>query len=183
MKTLVSDSSVLIDLLRCQLIGQPIGRLIGRLPRLPYEFVITDITLDGEMFKNKQEHETLAAVGFRIESLRSAEMALLMEYISAYPRLSEADSSALALAKSRDWTLLAGDGLMREVALQKQIEVHGTLWVFDEYFKHGLVGGQELSEILKTMLKDPRIRLPRHEIKERIQQYRKEIGRLDKNQG
>lgn len=103
MKVLVSDSSVLIDLLRYQIIRHLAG--------LPYDFVIPDITLETELLEDRDQTIELIRVA-RIESLSEEEMVILLRNREAYAQLSVPDCAALAIVESRRWTLLAGDSLM-----------------------------------------------------------------------
>ncbi len=48
-------------------------------------------------------------------------------------RLTVPDSFALALAKRSGWTLLTGDGPLRELAKAEGVDCHGVLWLFDEF--------------------------------------------------
>ena len=47
------------------------------------------------------------------------------------PILSVPDSFALALAKERAWTLLTGDGDLRDLATGENVDCHGVLWLLD----------------------------------------------------
>lgn len=72
MKVLVSDSSVLIDLLRY--------RLIGPLARLPHEFIVSDITLAVELIGDGDQTTDLLEAILRVETLTSDEMSLLEDF-------------------------------------------------------------------------------------------------------
>ncbi len=165
MKVLVSDSSVLFDLLRYQLIRQ--------IANLPYEFIVPDITLATELFRDGNQTVDLIRVLFRVESLSPEELILLGAYGSKFPQLSVPDCAALALVESREWSLLAGDSLMRQVAMDPSHEVKGTLWVLDEYLHHGLVKQGVIAKSLEGMLQDPRIRLPHSELRKRLKKLGK----------
>jgi len=160
MKVLVSDSSVLIDLLRY--------RLIGLLARLPHEFIVSDITLAVELIRDDDQTTDLLEAILRVESLTSDEMSLLEDFGMRFPPLSVPDCAALALVESRGLPLLAGDALMREVARGLGHEVRGTLWIIDEYLQRNIVAADVILKVLRRMYKDPRIRLPHSEIGKRI---------------
>lgn len=159
MKVLVSDSSVLIDLLRYQIIRHLAG--------LPYDFVIPDITLETELLEDRDQTIELIRVA-RIESLSEEEMVILLRNREAYAQLSVPDCAALAIVESRRWTLLAGDSLMRQIARDRGFDVRGTLWIMDEYRQHGLMTDNTLLAVFEQMVEDPRIRLPKGEIRSRI---------------
>lgn len=160
MKVLVSDSSVLFDLLRYELIESLTG--------LPYEFIIADITLEEELFNHGAQTVDLIKALFQVETLTAEEVTLVSTLGSRFPGLSVPDCAALALVENRRLALLAGDGLMRNVATEMGHEVRGTLWVMDEYLDKGLIRPSVLLRSLERMLQDPRIRLPRTEIGRRI---------------
>lgn len=160
MKVLVSDSSVLIDLLRY--------RIIRQLAKLPYEFVVPDLTLETELLEDRDQAVELIRVLARIESLSEEEMTTLLQFRETYPQLSVPDCAALSIVETRGWTLLAGDRLMREVAKERGLDVRGTLWIVDEYQQSNLIDDDILLDVLNQMLTDPRIRLPKVELKKRI---------------
>lgn len=160
MKVLVSDSSVLIDLLRY--------RLIGPLADLPYEFIIADITLETELFNHGTQTADLIRALLQVKTLTAEEVTLVSNLGAKFPGLSVPDCAALALVENRRLALLAGDGLMRNVAAGMGHEVRGTLWVMDEYFDKGLIKPSVILRSLEEMLQDPRIRLPHGEIGKRI---------------
>ena len=142
--------------------------LIGPLARLPHEFIVSDITLAVELIGDGHQTTDLLEAILRVETLTSDEMSLLEDFGMRFPPLSVPDCAALALVESRGLPLLAGDALMREVARDLGHEVRGTLWIIDQCLERQIVGTEVILQVLRKMLKNPRIRLPHSEIGKRI---------------
>lgn len=81
------------------------------------------------------------------------------------------DSFALALSKTRSWTLLSGDGSLRALALEKNVECHGVLWLADHLHGNRMLGQDALTEGLRRIAEHPRCRLPQAEIRARLRNY------------
>jgi hypothetical protein len=43
------------------------------------------------------------------------------------------DTFAFLLAQARVWGLLTGDGVLRQFAAAERLEMHGVLWVIDQF--------------------------------------------------
>jgi hypothetical protein len=119
MTILVSDTSVIIDLER--------GQLLEPCFRLPHQFAVPDLLFERELAE--QSGPELVALGLRVEELTSAELTAVQTVRRARPKLSLPDSYAYALASGRQWTLLTGDGELRALAEAQAIPYFGVLWV------------------------------------------------------
>ena len=161
MDVLVSDTSVLIDLER--------GGLIQACFELPYQFSVPDVLYDREL-KNHGGAELLVQ-GLTVVQSNNAISALATTYSRNTKALSAPDAFAIALAKSHGWVLLAGDGALRNVAENNDVECHGVLWVFDKLHEAAILTGQALHESLTTISEHNRCRLPRVEIQRRLTIY------------
>ena len=106
MTILVSDTSVLIDLER--------GELIASAFKLSATFAVPDVLYEREL--RDYGGEELVKLGLKVESLDGDGVALAMRYMQAQRRLTVPDGFALVLAKRNAWTLLTGDGPLRELA-------------------------------------------------------------------
>lgn len=117
METLVSDTSVLIDLDR--------GTLVEATFRLPFEFTVPDLLYEREL----KEHggPDFVRLGLRIAELDGDGVSLALGYRRKRRPLSLPDSFALALAKTNAWTLLSGDWELRELAEEEEVRCHGVL--------------------------------------------------------
>jgi predicted nucleic acid-binding protein len=154
MTILVSDTSVLIDLER--------GELISCAFKLSAIFAVPDVLYEREL----RDHggEELMKLGQKVESLDGDGVALAM-------RLTVPDSFALALAKQNRWTLLTGDGPLRELAKAEGVDCHGVLWLLDEFEAQGAATSVQLHGGLERISAHPRCRLPRREIAIRLSRY------------
>jgi hypothetical protein len=165
MTVLVSDTSVLIDLER--------GGFLEVIFFLPYEFAVPDVLFSREMVG--EWGTRLVALGLRVEEVSSAGVGNALRYRSARPALSVADTFALALAQEREWTLLTGDGQLREVAVAEKVECHGVLWLLDRMEEEGAPAIDILHDGLTALAGHPRCRLPRREITARLERYKVRI--------
>src|SRR5258706_15291236 len=98
MTILVSDTSVLIDLER--------GDLIPCAFKLSATFAVPDVLYEREL----RDHggEELMKLGLKVESLDGNGVELAMRHRQVQRHLTVPDSFALALAKRNGWTLLTG---------------------------------------------------------------------------
>ncbi len=166
---LVSDTSVLIDLER--------GRLLETIFALPHQFAVPDVLYDREM--QGEWGEYLVAIGLQVVEVSSEGVGNALRYRQQRISLSVADSFALALAKEQTWLLLTGDGQIRELAEEEKIECHGLFWLLDTLEKSDTADFQILHEGLTAIASHPRCRLPRREIKTRLERYQMVIKRAD----
>jgi len=95
------------------------------------------------------------------------EVAFLREQ---YHALSANDLSAFVLAKSLRGTLLTGDRLLRRLAEQEKVPVHGTLWLLDQLVESSVISTGRAAEALKRML-SCRSRFPKEECEKRFHQW------------
>jgi predicted nucleic acid-binding protein len=158
----VSDTSVLIDLER--------GRLLDACFRLPFEFVVPDLLYKRELAQ--YGGPALLEKGLRTQELTGPELSLAQDVRGHRARLSLPDAFAFALAVQRHWTLLTGDGELRELAEARSIPFHGVLWVLDQIFDGTIAEAGTLVSGLEAIAGHPRCRLPRTEVNARLVRYR-----------
>ncbi len=154
MKILVSDTSVLVDLER--------ANLLYACFRLPYEFAVPDLLYKKELadFGGPE----LIARGLRIEELTGDEVAAAQHVRWIRPMLSLPDAFAYALASSRAWRLLTGDGELRALAQVERVTFHGVLWVLDSLFDAQIAEAEIIVTGLEAIAAHPRCRLTRGDI-------------------
>jgi predicted nucleic acid-binding protein len=160
MRIIVSDSSCLIDLRKAS--------LLGAFLRLPYEIVIPDTLFHEELLKfSEAEKAALLGGGLKVLELPGDGVRRAQGLQYEYPPLSIHDCFAFALAESLpDSILLSGDGKLRSVAEQADLEVHGVLWVIDEMHKEATAAVGQLVMALELFEGNPAIfRLPRRELR------------------
>jgi hypothetical protein len=161
MPILVSDTSVLIDLERGQLLEATFG--------LAWEFAVPDLLYKREL--RSHNGPELLRLGLRVESLDGDGVQTALSYQARVPALSLPDSFALALAKINNWTLLAGDGDLRKLAAVEEVDYHGVLWVFDQLLAQQVIVAETLHRSLTTIANHPRCRLPTRDVRERLEHY------------
>lgn len=158
---LVSDTSVLIDLERCQLVAEVFA--------VAAEFVVPDVLFNREL--QGQEGEAYIGLGLRVETLTEDEVAAAQQYQRVQRGLSVPDAFSLALARARAWTLLTGDGPLRTFAQANGVECHGVLWLLDLMEAQNTASFQQLHEGLGRLAAHPRCRLPTAEVNLRLGRY------------
>ena len=158
MRVLVSDTSILVDLERADLLRAAFS--------LDAVFVVPDLLYERELHESGGGE--LLALGLRVESLDEGEVECAQAYRSGNPRLALPDTFALTLAKSRRWILLTGDGPLRALAVSEQVECHGVLWLIDLLHTEHVVEAAILRAGLDQLARHPRCRLPRVEIDIRL---------------
>jgi hypothetical protein len=158
MRVLVSDTSILIDLERADLLRAAFS--------VDAEFVVPDLLYEREL--RDSGGAGLLALGLRIESLDESEVESAQAYRRGHPRLALPDTFALTLAKNRRWLLLTGDGPLRALAAAEQVECHGVLWLIDLMHTERVVEAAILRAGLEQLAQHPRCRLPRAEIDVRL---------------
>jgi hypothetical protein len=158
---LVSDTSVLIDLER--------GRLLEDMFLLPFEFAVPDLLYAREL--EGPLGQQLTALGLQVVELTPAELTRATVVRRQDASLSVPDTFAFAVAEARRWTLLTGDGSLRELALAQQIEMHGVLWLLDQFADGNLVALERLHAGLTSIAAHPRCRLPGQEVRRRLARF------------
>ena len=161
MAVLVSDTSVLIDLER--------AGLLDEMFLLPFGFAVPDLLYDRELAG--EVGDRLCAMGLRIEELTPTELRRATVVNRENVRLSAADTFAFAIAESRNWGLLTGDGILRDLAVAAQVEMHGVLWLFDQLADGNHVATDRLHNGLNALAGHPRCRLPATEVQIRLRRF------------
>lgn len=161
MSVLVSDTSVLIDLERCELLHRAFD--------LEVEFVVPDLLYEREL----KDHggDELRALGLRVESLTADGIEQAQRYLQRDRRLTVPDSFALTLARRNGWVLLSGDGALRALASAEGVACHGVLWLFDQLEQAAVATVVQLRDGLQRLAAHPRCRLPKEELATRLARY------------
>lgn len=163
MTVLVSDTSVIIDLER--------GELLESVFQLAVDFAVPDLLFHRELAGPLGDR--LLALGLRVEELSPGEVQGATVLRRADASLSLPDTFAFALAQGRQWTLLTGDAGLRRTAEAHALDVHGTLWVLDQLEAQGACSLQVLAAGLAKASGHPRCRLPKAEVTARLNRYRR----------
>ena len=134
----VADANILFDLRN--------GRVLSRLPALPYRFIVPDAVL-AEL--DVPLRRTVQTIGFEIGSLEAGTVLEMFNLRPEHPRVSVADLFSLFVARDLRAMLLTGDKRLKKLAEIRGLIVHGTLWVLDELLArqtidfHGALGALE----------------------------------------
>jgi predicted nucleic acid-binding protein len=161
MKIAITDANIFIDLLEAD--------LLGFLFQIDYE-IHTTLEVLNELFEEQERivRSFVASKQLYIKAFSPSELTQL--YNESFPRgLSIVDQGLIFYAiANTDYLILSNDGLLRKTAKQRQVEIHGSLWVLDCLHEKNLVSNQRLCGVLKHLQKGGFRRLPVKEIEERL---------------
>lgn len=162
MKLIVQDANVIFDLIDCDIFELFFS--------LELEVITTSLVLD-EI--NQPVQKKACQTVIRKELLHVVEIST-MEYLRLnaldLPGLKVADRSVLKLAETRQAALLTGDGKLRRTAKELNVEVCGTLWIFDQLVKSELISHADAHAKLMR-LREVNQRLPQKEIEKRLKAW------------
>lgn len=166
MPTLVADSSCVIDL-------HKVGLLLP-LFELPYTVVMPQSLLDGELIRlTGDEKREMIDRGLRARHLDAAGLVQAQRYFDRYPALAWNDCLALRMAEEIEAAiLLTGDRLLRRIAKEKTIDVHGVIWALDEMHRLAVVDPARLAGAIQALIDDPLVFLPDRELRRCLQRFR-----------
>ena len=161
MCVIVTDASCLIDLRK--------GGLLGVLCSLPYRLIVPLPVRASEVLEfSDQQWRELDDHGLITHDLTPTEVAQAFGFRERNRALSANDCFCLATALAKRGILLTGDMLLRSVAAEKGLSVHGVLWVIDELNAAGSCATSLLVEALRAWQEDSAVFLPQHEISKRL---------------
>lgn len=155
MSVLVSDTSIIIDLDR--------GELLEQLFELPYDFCVPDLLYKKELAGELGDR--LRSFGLDVIELSPAELSRATGLRREVKVLSTPDTFAFSLAEARRWTLLTGDGALRGLCERQGVEMHGVLWIIEELDRESVADAQTLHRALSTINSHPRCRLPAADVR------------------
>lgn len=161
----VSDTSVLIDLVRGGFVEQAFG--------LPYQFVVPDLLYRRELAGH--DGPALLALGLKVHEL-SADEVEQAQVFSAKAPVSLADAFALVLAKSHAEALLTGDQNLRKLADSESVPCRGVLWVLDQMLAEGVADASVMYHGLTAIASRQQCRLPKADVRARRQDWAKQAG-------
>jgi len=158
-KIVVSDSSVLMDLAKAELIEATLA--------LPFEFMIPDVILAAELLDlGRYTAAGLLKLGFKRGGLEGADVATALGYYRQHrTQLSLNDCFAWRLAEVSRGILMTGDGDLRKLAGRSGVEVHGALWAIELIAQHRTSTSKRLTRALERLDSDPLVRLPRNSLR------------------
>lgn len=145
---IISDTSVLIDI-EC-------GKLTNVMFSLPLQFAVPDILFTEEL---AERHSHLSELGLISKTMSGELIAAAYSLHQKYIRPSVNDMLALTLAKHEGCQLLTSDKALREVALELNVEVHGTIWLVEKMLRSEKIT-IEVANVAFNQMKNSRSRLP-----------------------
>ena len=150
----VNDASCLIDLRK--------GRLLHVLCQLPYRFVVPLPIRASELLDfTPQEWALLDGAGMETYDLPPDRMADVFTVKRENNRLSANDCFCLVTTQCHDdAVLLTGDGLLRRVATDAGVRVHGVLWIVEELKAAAVCDDALLVDALNIWRADDSVFLP-----------------------
>lgn len=160
---LVNDASILIDLLKLD--------LIEKFFELNCIFYITDFVLAEIQEENVAKlHQYVQTKKLKKKTFDFKELYEIQLLEIKHKALSIPDCSCLFFAKTLSANLLTADGALRKIANQHNITVHGILWILDEMVKTNIISSKTACKKLKTLM-SINLRLPQKECTKRLSKW------------
>jgi len=159
---LVSDTSVLIDLER--------GELLEIVFSAGLTIVVPDLLYERELENDIGPY--LRRLGLGVVTLSAAEVQLAQQVRNQRPGLSLPDCFALSCAARPDHVLVTGDGLLRKEASKRLLDVYGLLWLLDQIDASGKASHASLAEGLTKISRHRQARLPAEEVRKRLNAWK-----------
>ena len=165
--TLIVDSSCVIDLHK--------ATLLLSMFELPNTIVMPQTLLDDELISlTDDEKRELYDRGLQTRHLDAAGLVQAKRYFDHFPALTWNDCLALRMAEETEAAVLVtGDSLLRRIATDNALEVHGVIWVLDELERLAVVEPSRLGVAIQTLLDDPLAFLPKQELRQRLRRLRR----------
>ena len=120
-----------------------------------------------EIFDKLVDENRIIVDGFTADEV----LEIVEEHSAVSGNLSIPDCSVCYFARKHNVPMLTGDRRLRRYAEQQSIEVHGILFIFDEFVRHGIVSTTIAAERLEKLF-TINARLPKSEIRDRLKRWR-----------
>ncbi len=158
---LVSDANILIDI--------EVAGLTDAMFSLPYEYITPDSLFEQEL---RECHGELLDKGLQLAELEPDKVERVQQLAQQFKGASNHDLEALVLAELKAIPLLTGDKKLRQVCLEINIDVRGTLWLVEQMLLGQIITVTEAEKAYDFMEEDGS-RLPWDEIKKQITKWKK----------
>lgn len=162
----VNDASCLIEVRKGGLL-----ELLGRLPYRP--MVPLPVRVSEILDFSRQDWRRLDDLGMITHDLTPTEVGRALEFKGRHRALSANDCFCLVTALVHRGILLTGDARLRKVATDKELRVHGVLWLIDELASAKVCPASVLAEALRVWRDDPTVFLPPQEVSGRLDTLRR----------
>jgi predicted nucleic acid-binding protein len=136
----VTDANILIDLHH--------GGILPLMLSLPYRCIVPDVVL-AEV--RSLSADWFHAQGFEFGELQAESVLEVYAIREKHLALSVTDLFALYLARDLGATLLTGDSALRRLAEERDLVVHGVLWVLDEMVQYHLLTPERACQALDVI--------------------------------
>jgi len=160
----VTDTNIFIDLFNL--------RLLAELFNLPLKIHTLDFVL-GEL-RSDQREAVLEQAAKRL-TLHTSKETEVIEIASLKQKvggnLSFVDCAAWLYAKKNNYILLTGDRQLRNKAQASNVQVHGLLFLFDQFVDNNVLSKSFAADKLSELLRQ-NARLPKDAIQRRIEDWR-----------
>ena len=161
---IVTDASCLIDLRN--------GGLLDVLCYLTYQFVVPLPVRATEVRDfSVEQWKQLDIAGVVTHDLPPNEVGQALALKVRHPSLSAKDCFRYVTAAVHSAILLTGDGLLRKVATNNGLRVHGVLWIVDELEAAGGCDRSLLIQALDTWQGDDTVFLPQDVVSDRLERF------------
>ena len=161
MKIAITDANIFIDLIYVELIDVLFGIEVE---------IHTTVNVVDEL-NTKQQHLLQKFTKKAVLTIHSQEGFNVPEGIKSNRSLSDSDKSVFGLAIQLDAFILTGDRVIRQVSGFQKIEVHGILWLFDQFLEKKLISKKNAVQHLKALMAY-NTRLPTTECEQRINDWK-----------
>lgn len=161
MVLLVSDTSILIDLERGDLL--PLAFSSG------VPMVVPDLLYEKELEPYNGAY--YLGLGLQVVTLRPDEVSFAQTVKNARKPLSLPDCFALSCARRQEHLLLTGDGALRAAAKDYGVQMYGLPWLLGGLAESGTASLSALHEGLTKISQGLRCRLPKVEIQKRLKAW------------
>ena len=167
MRTVISDTSCLIDLRK--------GSLLTGLLALPYRFATLLPLFEDELLDmSAREKALLIENGLEVLELSGEQVERSGDIQRRNRALTINDCFPfVAAADVPDSILLTGDGPLRQFASKQSVRVHGVLWAIDEIHEFSALPPQALFRALAIFEDDPTVWLPTVEHSRRLRRFKR----------
>jgi predicted nucleic acid-binding protein len=163
MKLAITDANIFIDLFEIA--------TIDLLFEINHEIQTTDRVLI-ELFSEHQDQLLIYSQKEKLILHRlKEEDAIRIKERNYHKGLSEADQSVLYIAEKYNAMVLTGDDLVRKKCHINKIEIHGILWLFDQFVEKKLLPKSKATVLLNALLlTNPR--LPANACNDRLNKWK-----------
>ena len=159
---LISDANIFIDM--------GVAELLDQMFALPYEYMTPESLFEEEL---RGSYGDLVSKGLRLEVLTPEIIERVQILSEKYNGVSNHDLNVVALAEDKQTPLLTGDRKLRQVCMEEDVDVRGTLWLMEQLFSSELITVERAALAYERMADDGS-RLPWDDVGKQIKKFKKQ---------